>query len=176
MAASFFSISVTSSKILAGVIAALKNMDAPVRQRIREFTRSEITPDWQKDLAERASRPVDFAVLVSTARTRVSDQNVSLQSATVGKSLRGGLNPKTDYAWIEFGVNDREKVSTYQRRTRKARTQTVTRHTSRQLPPRYRKGRVVYPTAQKEIVQYASLWVQTVIRTFYEELTKAGAK
>lgn len=166
-------ISVKDSSELQGTIAALKLMSAELSKYIRKFTQSEMAPEWQKGLAEHASTMVDHRMLVDTARVSVSSQNVMLKSATVGRSLSGGLSPKADYAAIEFGA-DRNAVTTYTAHSRKGKAYKVTRHTRRQLPPRYRNGRVVYPTAADLIPRIASLWVQTTVRTFYELLDRAA--
>ena len=139
-----------------------------MRAAIRTYTRNEITPDWQSDLSKRAQLPEDMPVLVDTARTRVSDNGVVLTSATVGKKLSGGLKPSVNWAGYEFGGDHAKRLS-YARTTRKGKEQWINgRHTQRQLAMRTRNGRVVYPTAHKEIPRYASLWVQTVKRTFFE--------
>lgn len=163
---SILSISVKNSKELLAAVLAIKAVDSTTRKQIRDHTASEISPEWSTSLASASKTDLDRAVLADTARVRVSDQNVALQSATVGKKLRGGLNPKIDYPAIEFGA-DRNKVTAYKRRTRHGET-TVTRHTRHQLPPITRKGRVVYPTASQFIPRYASLWVQTVVKTIYD--------
>lgn len=120
-------------------------------------------PEWQEGLRDRAVSRLDDKVLVRTARVQVRDTNVVLRSGAVGKL-------KTLTAPVEFGVS-RDWVTTYQGR-RGSKRFPVTRHTVRQLPTRRPKGRVVYPTAANLIPRFASLWVQTIIRTFYEALER----
>lgn len=167
-------ISVSESRVLQALIAAMKTMDRETAKNIRRFTKSEMDPAWRQAVAEHARTSLDHAVLASTARLAVSDQNVTLKSASVGRSLSGGLSPKADFAAVEFGVN-RDKTATYTATSRKGKPFKVTRHTQRQMPPRVRKGRVVYPAAADIIPRLASLWVQTVVRTFHEQLEKAGS-
>jgi hypothetical protein len=107
-------------------------------------------------------------LLVATGRVAVSDQNVTLKSATVGRKLSGGLNPKTDAAAVEFGA-DHGKV-TYQATNRQGTTYNVTRNTRAQLRPRKSTGYVVYPAAASIIPRIASLWIQTTARTIYDML------
>jgi len=169
-------ISVKNSRELQGTIAALKTMPAEISKWIRQVTKAEMQPEWQRGVVEHARTRLDHRVLADTARMSVSNQNVSLKSASVGKSLSGGLQPKLDYGAIEFGT-DREQTSTYTATSRKGKRYTVhNRHTRHQLPPRVRNGRVVYPTASDLIPRLASLWVQTTVRTFYEVWEKAAGK
>jgi hypothetical protein len=42
----------------------------------------------------------------------------------------------------------------------------VTRNTTAQFKPRNRSGYVFYPAAKEMIPRLASLWVQTVVKTF----------
>lgn len=160
-------VSTRDSAALRATVQALKVMDRTLAGAIRKFTQSEIAPEWAKGLQQRASTPAESQVLAQTARVAVSNQNVTLKSATVGRSLSGGLEPKYDYASIEFGAN-RGETSTYSTRSRKGKRYTVTRHTRRQLKAPRRGGYVVYPTAQNLIPRFAALWVQTTVRTFYE--------
>ena len=66
-----------------------------------------------------------------------------------------------------FGA-DQDTVTTYERRGSKGGQHRVTRHTSRGLPPRRRKGRVVFPAAAEMGRRLASLFVQTIVRGIYE--------
>lgn len=162
-------ISVLNSKELQATILALKTMDKTVSANIRRYTKLIGQPEWQKGLREHALSRVQIRTLADTGRVAVSNQNVSLKSATVGRSLSGGLNPKEDWAAFEFGA-DRGNAAkrTYDATSRKGKRYTVTRNTRRQLPPRSRSGWVVFPTARELIPRFASLWYQTTIRTLYE--------
>lgn len=164
-------ISIFHSKELQGVLLALKGMDKETAKHVRRETKNMIQPAWQKGLAERAATRLEHRTLVSTARVAVSNQNVTLKSATVGRTLAGGLQPKQSWHAVEFG-GDRAATRTYQARSRKGKTFTVTRRTMAQLRPRNRKGYVVYPTAAEIIPRLASLWVQTVIRSFYDTIER----
>lgn len=159
-------IDVRNSKELQATILALKLMEKTASANIRKWTRQLMLPEWQKGLRERARSRAQNRVLVDTARVTVSNQNVSLKSATIGRSLVGGLNPKTEWAAFEFGA-DREKTTTYEA-IRGNKRFKVTRRTRRQLPSRSRSGWVVFPTAADLIPRLASLWYQTTIRSLYE--------
>lgn len=160
-------ISVYSSRELQGLIARLRTTDRETRKRIRQVTKADAAPIWSEELAQHATTRLEVATLVRTGRVKVSDQNVTLTAATVGRPLRGGLAPKTDWHAVEFGA-DREERATYRARSRTGNTFTVNRRTRRQLRPRKRTGYVVYPAAAGAIPRIASLWVQTAVRTLHE--------
>lgn len=160
-------ISVFDSKILQATILAIRAANKDLQGEIRRFTKSELAPEWQAGLASRASTALESRVLVDTARVTVSNQNITLKSASVGKSLSGGLQPKLDYAPVAFGA-DPAKVAAYETHSKRGKPYRVTRHTQRQFKPAIKSGYVVYPTAANIIPRLASLWVQTAIRTIMD--------
>jgi hypothetical protein len=164
-------ISVWESKELQALLLALRGFDRDLKREIRARTKAVAQPAWQKAVAERADSVLESRVLASTARVAVSDQNVTLKSAAIGRSLKGGLRPSDSYAAVEFGADRNAKV-TYDRKSPKGNTHKVTRRTRLQLRSRNRKGYVVFPAAAEVIPRLAALWVQTTIRTFYETIEK----
>lgn len=160
-------ISVYSSRELQALIVRLKGTDRETRKQIRQATKLAAGPIWTSALAEQLSTRVEATVLAKTGRVKVSDQNITLTAASIGRPLSGGLQPKRDYHVIEFGA-ERDELVTYEARSRKGRTFAVKRHTRRQLRPRKRTGYVVYPAAADAIPRLASLWVQTAMRTLHE--------
>lgn len=161
-------ISVFNSKEAQATIALLKTADREIAKELRRATKDMVGPAWSKAVAEHTSTRLEARVLANTARVAISDQNITLKSATVGRRLAGGLDIKTQYYAVEFGGNRDQRVS-YEARSRKGRSFTVTsRHTARQLRPRKSNGYVVYPAATEVIPRIASLHVQTVMRTFAE--------
>lgn len=161
-------VSATSSDELQAVITGLQLIDHDMALAIRRYTREMTTAEWSHAVGEhlRGDR-LQSAVLGKTARLRVTDQNVMLQSGNSRRALRGGATPAELARAEEFGANH-NRISTYRRRTRHGTVQTVTRHTSRQLEPLRRGGWTVYPAASEIIPRIASLWVQTAMRTIYE--------
>lgn len=166
-------ISIFASKELQAVAGALQALDRETKKQIRNQTKEIAAPEWQEAVRANITNKLEGRVLERTARVRVSDQNVSLSSASVGRTLRGGLRPTVDYAVVEFGADD--KRVTYESTSRRGTKFKVTRNTRAQLRKRNRKGYVVYPAAARMIPRIASLWVQTVMRTTYEALeTRRG--
>lgn len=163
-------ISVFDSKELQATILGIRAANKTVRAEIRRFTQAEVSPDWKTALAEHAETTLEHRVLADTSRVKVSDQNVTLSAATVGRPLsgKGSAKPADIARAVEFGAN-RNGTTTYSRRTRKGKTATVhNRHTRHQFRAQNRQGYVVYPSAAQMIPRYASLWVQTCIRTIMD--------
>lgn len=160
-------ISVFDSKELQAILLALRGFDRELKKQIRQQTKKVAEPEWQKAVNEHASTRLEHRILASTARVQVSDQNVMLRSAHIGKSISGGLKPSEAWPAVEFGGNQ-SKVGKYQTRSRKGTVYTATRHTARQLRPRNPKGYVVFPAAAQVIPRMAALWAQTLVRTFHE--------
>lgn len=156
-------ISVFRSPELQGVILALKGMDRELASQVRKHTRSMLTPTWKESLAQHSITRMENRVLVDTARTTVSDQNVTLSAGGLSKRLSGGAKAYELAPLVEFGTDPR--------RTTKATSPTGTEYRrayGSRFRARNRKGYVAYPAAADEIPRLAALWVQTVVRTFNE--------
>lgn len=160
-------ISVYSSRQLQAVTMALKQADRTLRKEVRRETKAMVDPAWRSSVAQHASTRLEHATLVRTARVKVTDQNVMLQSARVGRKLRGGLNPKQQWYAVEFGA-ERERYSTYTARSRRGTPFRVKRRTAAGLRDRNRKGYVVWQAAADVIPRIAALWTQTAARTLHE--------
>ncbi|GLK17743.1 hypothetical protein [Herbiconiux flava] len=157
------------SRELQALVLSIRRANKAVQGNIRRYTKERIAPEWQRLLAQHAETRLEHRVLVETSRVAVSNQNIKLKSATVGRSLSGGLKPSETYYAAEFGAN-RNKQVTYQTRSRKGKAYTVTRRTTEQLRLRRRQGYVVYQAAADIIPRIAALWAQTAVRTFRDGL------
>jgi len=164
-----YSIDVYESRELQAAILGLRRAEKEIQRDVRKYTKDLLLPEWQKGLAERAETRLEHRVLVDTGRIKMSNQNVRMSSATVGRKLSGGLDPKTMAHAVEFG-GDRSEYRSYDARSRKGKRYTVRRRTQAQLRPRRRNGYVVYPTAKAMIPRFASLWVQVCVRRFRDAL------
>lgn len=152
-------VDVRGSEELRDVVLAINRSDRDVQRVIRQYTKSELTGPWLNELNQRASTVLEHRVVSQTATIAVSNQNIRVQSAAKGRKMTGGLLPKVDYPAVEFGAKQ-QKV------TYKRKGHDVTRNTRAQLRPRNLKGYVFYPAARHMIPRLASLWVQTVVRTY----------
>jgi len=139
-------ISVFNSRELQGTILLLKALPRDAAAEIRRANKSVIAPVWKEAVRGETRTALQVRVLSDTTRVSVSDQNVTLSAATVGRPLSGGGTPAQLFAGTEFGSSRFKQFGT-----------------------RASKGRVVMTAAARVIPRIASLWVQTTIRTFYEK-------
>jgi hypothetical protein len=167
VAGSLFRIDAKASREFQAILFAIKSTDRDVRAAIRKHTKAISTKEWQQAMREQASTRLESRVLAATARVAVSDQNIRLSAATVGRPLSGGLKPSDDYAGVEFGAGPRR--TSYQSTSRRGNRYTATRNTRAQLRPRNRKGYVFFPAVVRMVPRIASLWAQTVVRTLMEK-------
>lgn len=161
-------ISAFASRELRAVIETLPRLDRELRKEIRTRTRVAASEIWRQELTEQGTSKLDFGVLVKTARVRVSDQNVTLTSGSVGRPLRGGLSPKEHWWAVEFGAD--VKTITYSRKSVRGRVYSTPRIQNRGLPARNQSGRVLGPAADRSIKRVAALWMQTTARTMFDAL------
>lgn len=159
---------VKASRELLATIYAIRSLDKTLQKVIRQQTQRIAAPEWRKALAERAHTRLQQRVLVDTSVVTVSNQNIRIRSASKGRPLSGGFNPKTNYHAAEFGADRNAKV-TYDG-FRGHKRFPVTRHTRRQLPARNREGLVFYPAARDMVARLGSLLVQTTYRTIANAL------
>jgi hypothetical protein len=154
-------ISVLNSRELAATVAAVASFDRTLQGTIRRVTKIIGQPEWQRAVGGNTTTALESRVLGDTARMTVSNQNVTLKSAAIGRKMRGGARPPQLAGAAEFGANV----------TRQTVTRQGTRYTrqgNRQFRRTNRKGYAVYPAAAKMIPRFAALWVQTTVRTFHE--------
>jgi hypothetical protein len=152
-------VSVYSSRELLTVIRGLRNLDRETKKQLRAHLRPMVTQAWREALAARANTDLERRVLVDTARVKVSDQNVRLTSATLSRSLTGGLKPSAHYGPVEFGAARLERTTSRGRRNV---------HAPFKQPNR--RGYVVYPAAAAVIPRVLAMYVQTYARAIHEAL------
>lgn len=161
-----------ASRELQAVLLAVRRAPKEIQAQIRKQTKAIALPEWQQAMAESSQilSRAQHLVLVKTARVSVSNQNIRLSSATVGKALSGGLKPSEGYAAFEFGTDRRaDRVNTYRAHSRKGKEYWVhKRHTTRQLPFLNKTGHAFYPAVARMIPRIASLWAQTTVRVLME--------
>ena len=149
-------------------ILALRSIDKTLQTQVRKHTKAIVEPEWKQALAQRADTRLEHRVIVDTAVVSVSNQNVRVTSANKGRPLSGGLNPKVDWAAVEFGSG--KKTTTFSRKSKNGGTHKVTRKGGASLKGRSRTGYVFWPAAENMIPRIASLWVQTTVKTIANAL------
>ncbi|MGO8608792.1 hypothetical protein ACC848_38115, partial [Rhizobium johnstonii] len=100
----------------------------------------------------------------------VSNSQVMMKAAAVGKVGRGKTPADRLKGMAEFGVSPAKQIK---QRSRKGKV--YTRRVGNGFPAPRRKGHVFFPTTQDATPRLASLWMQTAARTVAEVFEKAGA-
>lgn len=160
-------VSAYSNRELLLVLRGLGNLDRDTKKALRAHLRPMALAAWKQAAAQHADTRLEHRMLVDTARARVSDQNVRLTSASVGRSLAGGLKPSAGWAAVEFGANPSRRTVSSQR---KGTPYKSTRNTTAQLRRPNRRGYVVYPAAAAVIPRILAMYVQTYVRGIHEAL------
>lgn len=159
-------ISVRDVSELKAVVIAFSRLENNVRTEINQATRTHANPIWTGEVSRNVRTPMDQKMLAASARVKAGNPPV-LQAAQSTRAIGGRLRPAENWQGWEFGT-DRNKVSTYNRKSKNGGTHKVVRHASRHMPSATRNGRVIYPAAANSIPRFASLWVQTVVRIVHE--------
>lgn len=162
-------ISAHVSPQLQAMLARIKELPAETRKQVRVATKGEALPIWQESIGLHVQTRAEALAFGRTARVAVTDRGVQLQAARLGKPLRGGLNPRTEWHALEFGGSP-DTVRAVDTRSRRGTSYTARRHTQRQLRPRRRAGYVVFPAVAETVPRLFSLWLQTIARAGHEAL------
>lgn len=160
-------ISLLVSRDLAVLVQAAISLPREVAAQVRSQTRRVVEPAFQEEMRERVGTRLETRVLLDTARVSVSDSNVTLKTATIGKV--GGVPASTLAGGTEFGASPDRPVST---RSRKGKAY------KRRLGPVFRaprrRGHVFFPAVQAFIPRAGALWFQTAYRAVAETFEKAA--
>lgn len=143
-----------------------RNAPADARKHINRETKAAAQPIWKQETAERASTRIQQRVLVDSAKVGVTNRNVFLRSGGTGK-LRNGTPVIALATSAEFGRPHSAPI-----KSRSKNGKPYTRATGSLFGPRERRGRVVFPAASDSISRFASLWIQTTIRSLHEAAEK----
>jgi hypothetical protein len=159
-------IDVQGSRELQAVILSLKGMDATLRKRIYAEQRGKIVPEWTEALASRANTSLESRVMLTGARVKLSPERVTLVAANSNKKLSGGATVSQLAKAVEFGGKSR--VQTIARRKKNGGTATYKRRVNTQFKGPRRQGYVAYNVAAEMAPRFASLYVQTAVKTMYD--------
>lgn len=162
-------VSAYSSSELLTVLRGLRNLDRDTKKALRKSLKSMAEQAWKQALAQHANTRLEHRVLVDSGRVRVSDQNVRLTSASLSRSLSGGLKPSESYGPVEFGAGPRpgaRETAT----SRRGKQFTRDRDPNRPFKAPNRRGYVVYPAAASVIPRILAMYVQTFVRAIHEAL------
>lgn len=143
---------------------ALKRVDRSLRQDINSAMRQQGNAIWRAETAARTRTRMDEAILTRGARIAAGNPPVAIAASSkrpIGRGRR--LVPNKAWAAWEFGAEAQNLPTTYQRKSPNGGSHQVTRRTKKGLPPRYRKGRVLYPAVEASAPRLASLLVKLVV-------------
>lgn len=161
---------------LRAAAIALKRVDRNLRSDINKATAQQGNQIWRSSVAGKTRRPLDEQILAKGARVAGGNppQAVAANSRrAIGRDRR--LIPAERWPGYEFGTDNRDAYSRYQRKNRKTGgTHQVERRTMRHLPPRYRKGRVLWPAFADSAPRVASLWAQLIVRHVMDAVERKG--
>jgi hypothetical protein len=161
-------ISLLVSKELQVLATVAKSLDREVAAQLRKHTRGAAEPIWAEETRGRVHTRLQARVLSDTARVAVSDQNVTLKSATIGK-LSSGIASSVLAGPAEFGGAPGRPVQT------KSRKGTAyTRRLGGAFGQVRRDGYVVFPAVRAAVPRVAALWIQTAYRTVADTFEKGA--
>lgn len=162
-------VSAYSSQELLTVLRGLRNLDRETKKHLRRSLKTMAEQAWKAALAQRANTKLEQRVLVDSGRVRVSDQNVRITSASLSRSLTGGLKPSVSYGPVEFGA-DPSPGATETATSVRGKSFTRKRDPHRPFKRPNRKGYVVYPAAASIIPRILAMYVQTFVRAIHDAL------
>jgi hypothetical protein len=169
--------SARTEPLLRAVALGLKASDKAIKRDISATTRTTLNPIWREAIATHAAGSrMDYKVFGTGARVAAGNPSKAV-AASSRRGLRKGKNPLIPNElgrMMEFPPGADLKATTYQRKSAKGGTHSVTRHTMRGLPARRKGGRVVYPAWADTAPRMVSLWVQIVVRNLHEALEEKG--
>lgn len=149
---------------LRSMLLAMRTVSEDVRKQIAAETKSEAQPIWFEELRDGAGTRLQQQTLVKSGRVGVTQRNVFLRSGSVG-TLRSGTPVSRLAHAAEYGMGPEKQITT---RSRKGTV--YTRRAGSAFPAPKRGGYVFNPAASRSIVRFASLWIQTAVRTMLDKL------
>ncbi|KQR43433.1 hypothetical protein ASF87_16720 [Microbacterium sp. Leaf161] len=156
-------ISLSVDSPLRTMLIAARSVPAEVQKRIATETKAAAQPIWFAEVREGAHTRLEQRVLADSARVGATQRNVFLRSGGVG-TLRSGTPVNVLASAAEFGMGADKKIAT------RSRTGTdYTRRAGSAFPSPRRRG-PVYTAAGRSLVRFASLWIQTAVRTMLDKL------
>lgn len=157
-----------NSAELRRVKATFRALPKDVKNSLRKYQRQEVTPIWKEEMAARQDRTRMSSTIFKSGTRVKAGAPMSLIAGAGTKKLSGGGTPKELAKAMEFGSNRRNEYTKYNRVSPKGKRHTVTRRTSKQLPPFKKGGYVAYPASTLAAKRIAKLSAQTMVRAIYQ--------
>lgn len=176
-------LSVGDARELEAAVLAMKAADRSLRSDINKATRGTMNPVWKSMVTSHLSGTDAMTSRMLNNGVRIAAGNpprAMAAQSTKNVGSGGPLIPRQDFAGWEFGAN-RSLYSRYERKNpvrpvrsgRRRRgnpsgSHTVTRRAMTGLPRLTPKGRVVYPAFAEIGPRMVSLWVQLIVKKYYD--------
>lgn len=152
---------------IRAAVLAMKRADKDLRKDINARTRATMGPEWTQGLADHVTRTTDRVIL---AGARIAAGNPpQLVAGNSKRKVGRALVPVENWPLWEYGTNQHYRHE-YTRRSKGGGTHTVKRDTMAGQRRRSRTGYVIGPTVATLLPRLASLWVQTIVRTYLDAL------
>lgn len=162
---------VRQSPELQAALLAIRGAERSLRLDINKEARTRVNPVWRAALASRATRSLDAAIITKGARVTVGSDRITLNAATSGKQLSGGLEPLSQWQAEEFGMRPRfRNVHTH---SPLGKPYIARKTLGRQFPARQKDGRVGFDAASEVGTRIVVIWLETVVDAFraFAEIT-----
>ena len=149
-----------------------RGLPRELKNDVRKYARQESTPIWREEVngAKTATR-MGSTIFKSGTRVKAAE-TITLVAGAGTKRLSGGGTPKQLARAFEFGSQRQNNYTKYNRVSPKGKRHTVTRRTSKQLPPFRKTGYTVYPASRAATKRLAKLAAQTMVRRIYESIER----
>ncbi len=158
------------SKQLLGAARRLRALGGNLDTEIREGG-ERIGPEGKRLVSANASTTIEKRLISNGARLVASANGVRLE--TSGGRVRNGLNTADHGGPVEFGVK-RGKKSTYERRSKRGGSHTVTRVTTNGLKPFKKSGHVFTPAVKAIVPKLSKAWTEEISDAVEDALNGGG--
>lgn len=167
-------LSVYGAEELQAAVLAMKLADRDLRNDINRRARATMGPEWKAGLSQHLRGIPQQQVIVKGAKISTGNPP-SITTATTKTKVGhgGGIIPVDQWPVWEYGVSQHYPHQ-YTRRSRSGRSHTVRRDVNAGAPPRRKNGYVIGPTLADLLPRLASLWVQTIVRTYMDALEQGS--
>jgi hypothetical protein len=166
-----------NSREIQDLARALSGAERDIQATIRRESKAVIQPAWREELFAEVETTYE-AAFADTGRAVISNQNVTLNAAKVrGHRFSGGLDLRESWTQIERGANQAlERSYPVAGHSRAGNPVKGYRMNNRKVMapfrPRMRGGYVAGPATGEVIYRAVRLWIQTAMRTLFDNLEK----
>jgi hypothetical protein len=155
-------VSAEAATDLLAVTQAVTAAPAELGRLLAATAASQLSGAWADELGKRPASAAQRKFVLAGARAIPNANGLRVET---GDDF--GINAPMSRIY-EFGTNDRDKLTTYRRRSPKGRAHYVTRHTRRQLPARRAGGYIAYPAANALGTRAFAMWAQIIRKVTHD--------